>query len=225
MISLIDITHFSGNAGRGTLLFCGLSLRVRPGDRIGILAPAGSGKTTLCRLLLGSLAPDMGTVMREGTVSWPLNSSGLLHPELSALANLRLIAGCKNLDADAVTARVEAIAGTHDLDRPIVTLPPARKLQYAVATTLSIPFDYYLADEMPSLPQGEFADRFEATLALRLRQAGMILITRHAAQLKRHSTRFFVLSEGQLLECESADMAADLFTCAQKRTLTHAEYA
>jgi ATP-binding cassette subfamily F protein uup len=38
------------------------SIRIRRGDRIGIVGPNGSGKTTLLKLLTGALAPDSGTV-------------------------------------------------------------------------------------------------------------------------------------------------------------------
>jgi ATP-binding cassette subfamily F protein uup len=38
------------------------STRVRRGDRIGIVGPNGTGKTTLISLLTGALAPDAGTV-------------------------------------------------------------------------------------------------------------------------------------------------------------------
>jgi ATP-binding cassette subfamily F protein uup len=39
-----------------------VSIRVVRGDRIGLIGPNGAGKTTLLRLLLGELAPDVGTV-------------------------------------------------------------------------------------------------------------------------------------------------------------------
>jgi ATP-binding cassette subfamily F protein uup len=38
------------------------STRIERGDRIGIVGPNGSGKTTLVNLLIGTLAPDSGTV-------------------------------------------------------------------------------------------------------------------------------------------------------------------
>jgi ABC transport system ATP-binding/permease protein len=48
----------------GRLLFDGLSLRFKPGDRIGVVGPNGAGKTTLVRVVLGDLAPDAGEVVR-----------------------------------------------------------------------------------------------------------------------------------------------------------------
>ncbi len=39
-----------------------LSLRIGRGDRVGIVGPNGAGKTTLINLLIGTLAPDEGTL-------------------------------------------------------------------------------------------------------------------------------------------------------------------
>ncbi|MSU25386.1 MAG: ATP-binding cassette domain-containing protein [Opitutus sp.] len=43
-----------------------LTTRIERGDKIGIVGPNGAGKTTLLRLLLGQLAPQVGT-MEQGT--------------------------------------------------------------------------------------------------------------------------------------------------------------
>jgi len=49
----------------GLTVLDGVSLSVGPGDRVGILAPNGVGKSTLLRILSGELEPDAGTVTRS----------------------------------------------------------------------------------------------------------------------------------------------------------------
>ncbi|MBB2948214.1 ATP-binding cassette subfamily F protein 3 [Actinoplanes lutulentus] len=51
-----------GQAHDGDLLFAGLDLVLREGDRIGVVGPNGAGKTTLLRVLAGELAPTAGAV-------------------------------------------------------------------------------------------------------------------------------------------------------------------
>jgi ABC transport system ATP-binding/permease protein len=46
----------------GRTIVANFTTRVRRGDRIGIVGPNGTGKTTLINLLTGALAPDAGTI-------------------------------------------------------------------------------------------------------------------------------------------------------------------
>jgi ATPase subunit of ABC transporter with duplicated ATPase domains len=54
-----------------------ISLTVGPGDRLGLVAPNGTGKSTLLRVLAGLLEPDTGTV----EITPPTATVGLLAQE------------------------------------------------------------------------------------------------------------------------------------------------
>ncbi|MAE59797.1 MAG: hypothetical protein CMJ49_00415 [Planctomycetaceae bacterium] len=53
----------------GKVLFEGLTVRVKRGDRIGIVGPNGAGKSTLVRILLGEQASDTGRSVIGSAVS------------------------------------------------------------------------------------------------------------------------------------------------------------
>jgi ATP-binding cassette subfamily F protein uup len=64
---VIDAEHVTKAFGDRTVIK-DFSLRVRRGDRIGIVGGNGAGKTTLLRLLTGELAPDAGRIKLAKTL-------------------------------------------------------------------------------------------------------------------------------------------------------------
>ena len=65
VIDAEDVTKAFGDR----IIIRDFSLRVQRGDRIGIVGPNGTGKTTLLKLLTGELKPDSGRVTQARTLS------------------------------------------------------------------------------------------------------------------------------------------------------------
>ena len=63
-VIVMDDVHYSYRAGRDVLK--GISLTVRPGERLAIVGPSGAGKSTIGRLLAGIDAPRQGSVTVGG---------------------------------------------------------------------------------------------------------------------------------------------------------------
>ena len=64
--------------GRRTAVLRAVDLRVKAGEMLGIVGPSGAGKTTLVRLIVGSIAPTVGHVRLDGAdmAMWPSADRG-----------------------------------------------------------------------------------------------------------------------------------------------------
>lgn len=140
MVELENI-EFAYPAGRFRLRVPGL--QVLPGERLAIVGPSGTGKTTLLNLVAGILRPDSGTVRVAGVELGSLSEDGVrrfrastvgfvfqdfaLLDYLTARENMLYpyrITPALSLDAE-VRARAEALAGACGLAEKLDRRPGA----------------------------------------------------------------------------------------------------
>ncbi|WP_336852788.1 ABC-F family ATP-binding cassette domain-containing protein [Sinomonas albida] len=89
VIDLEGVTLAYGEAAAGRPLLDNVTLRLAPGERVGLVGVNGAGKSTLLRLLTGELEPTSGRVKRGKTVVPALLSQDVT--ELDDVADLRVI--------------------------------------------------------------------------------------------------------------------------------------
>src|SRR6185295_18006738 len=58
---MISLTHISKQYGR-QILFVDTSFQLNPGEKVGLVGPNGSGKTTIFRMITGEEVPDEGSI-------------------------------------------------------------------------------------------------------------------------------------------------------------------
>lgn len=66
--AMLNVHDLSVSFG-GETLFEGISFRLNPGDRVGLIGKNGAGKSTLLKLLAGEMRPDRGTLAMEKGIS------------------------------------------------------------------------------------------------------------------------------------------------------------
>lgn len=76
----------------GESVYEGLSLSIKPGDKIGLIGPNGAGKTTLLRLMMEELSPAEGSIKWGATVQpgyFPQNATDIVKGDMSLYEWLR----------------------------------------------------------------------------------------------------------------------------------------
>lgn len=210
--------------GEGPVLLRGVSLRLTPGEVLGVIGPSGAGKTTLARVACGALAPDAGTVRLDGAslTDWDGDRLGRYIgyvPQDSALIagsikdNISRFAIWGGGDAALVDAEVVAAAqaaGVHEL---ILRFPngydtvlgaggrglsAGQAQRVALARALYAQPPLLILDEPNSAldADGEAALN-TAILAAKARNVA-ILIVAHRTGILNIADRLLVLRDGQV---------------------------
>jgi capsular polysaccharide transport system ATP-binding protein len=190
-----------------------VSFRVEPGNSLGILAPNGTGKTTLINMIAGLEKPDDGVIRRECKISFPLGFMGGVVHRISAVENARYIARLYGLDPDYVEAYCRWLCNLDEyFDQPIGTYSQGMRARFTFALMLALDFDMYLIDEgMPATTDVEFNRRAGAILQERLRETTIVIVSHQASTLEKFARSAAVLLNGQLHMFDTLEEAKRLY--------------
>lgn len=181
------------------------------GERVGILASPGTGKSSLARLLSGIDQPDRGSVQREGRVSWPIGFAGFLHPALSVRDNLHIFERLVGMPTDATVEFCDAFCGIPGVaSKMMQDLTPTQRAILAYACAVSVPGPaMWIADEVITVGEPFQRKRCDAVLTQRLSEGGLVFLSRNVRQLKQYCDRFYVLINKRLVPCDDLNVAQD----------------
>lgn len=231
--------------GEGPVLLRGVSLRLAPGEVLGVIGPSGAGKTTLARVAAGAVTPDLGVVRLDGAnltdwdgdrlgryIGYVPQDSGLLAGSIKDnISRFAIWAGGDPAIVDAEVVAAAQAAGVHEL---ILRLPKGydttlgaggRGLSAGQAQRVALARALYgqppllILDEPNSAldADGEAALN-NAILAAKARGAA-ILIVAHRTGILNIADRLLVLREGQVeMIGPRAEVVAKMAAAAQAVT-------
>jgi ATPase subunit of ABC transporter with duplicated ATPase domains len=122
-VAVLDAVH---KAYGRRVIYDGLSLTIRRGERWAVMGRNGAGKTTLLKLVAGALEPDSGDVRLGASLKlgyFAQQSLELLNPDLTiieqlqhdfphdGLGVLRTLAGAFQFSGDDVDKKIRALSG------------------------------------------------------------------------------------------------------------------
>ena len=190
-----------------------VSFRVELGRSLGVLAPNGTGKTTLVNMIAGLEKPDDGHIRRECRVSFPLGFMGGVINKISAMENCRYIARLYGLDPDYIEAFCRWMCDLGEyFDQPLGTYSSGMRARFTFSLMLALDFDMYLIDEgMPSSTDVEFNRKAGEILRERLRTTTVIIVSHQPATLEKFAREAAVLLGGKLYMFDTLEEAKALY--------------
>jgi ABC-2 type transport system ATP-binding protein len=207
---LVQVKDIEACYGRRKVLK-GLSFNVYRGELLAIVGPNGCGKTTLLRVLAGTLPPVKGDVivngasMRKDPVTAKRNVGYMMegdrvYGELSALDNVVIYAKFYNVpDVKGKTIELLRKLGLHDLSRKASKLSIGEKRKLSLARALIHDPPVLLLDEPTSNLDPAIASEVRQTLESMKESKSIIFCSHNLYEVKDIASKMAVMEEGSFI--------------------------
>jgi ABC-type polysaccharide/polyol phosphate transport system ATPase subunit len=180
-----------------------VSLRVEPGEAVGLIGRNGSGKTTLLRLLAGIMKPTSGTVLTGGRVASLLELGAGFHPEFTGRENVYLNGSIYGLKRAYIDEQIDEIVAFAELERaidlPVRTYSSGMYMRLGFAVAAHLSADILLLDEVFAVGDEAFQQKCFGKIFDFKRRGGTIVFVSHdAASVEKLCERAVLLVEGHV---------------------------
>lgn len=208
----------------GSTIFHGLSLRVKPGERIGIVGRSGAGKSTLVNLLLRFFDVNSGTIRIDGQdiknvpqdslraqIGVVTQDTSLLHRSVRenvlygrpSATEEEMITACRRAEADKFIVNLRDAEGRAGYEAQVgergVTLSGGQRQRIAIARVILKDAPILILDEATSALDSEVEAAIQESLDQLMDKKTVIAIA-HRLSTIAALDRLIVLDEGAIVE-------------------------
>lgn len=199
MIRFENLTKSFRLRGERKVVIDHLNLTLPTGRSLALLGRNGAGKSTLLQMIAGTMRPDSGRIVSDGSISWPVGFGGSFHKDLTGAENVRFIARIYGVDTDGLIAFVEDFA---ELGRffhmPVRSYSSGMRSRLTFGASMGIHFDTYLVDEVTATGDAAFKSKSRAVFAERMKNASAIMVNHSMNQVRQFCDAGLVLENGQV---------------------------
>jgi len=198
------------------VVFPGVDLTVRRGEKIGIIGVNGAGKTTLLRMLAGELPNDGGTIRIGNGVE--VGYYAQHHADTLDLG-ATVYEVVQRASPDTPPARVRSILGAFmfsgdDTDKPVKVLSGGEKARVALARLLVAPGNLLLMDEPTNHLDLASSESLAASLATF--DGTLVFVSHNRSLIRSLATKIWNV-EDQRVEVYPGTLDEYMYSMAQRR--------
>ncbi len=211
MIRFENLTKIYTLEGRRTVVADNLNTTFPTGRAVALMGRNGAGKSSLLRMVAGTMDPTWGRIVSDGTISWPVGFAGSFHNELTGAQNVRFVARIYGVDTDELVDFVQDFAevGQH-FHMPIKSYSSGMKSRLTFGTSMGIAFDTYLIDEVTAVGDASFKAKSARLFADRMRNSGALMVSHSMGQVRQMCDAGAVLEDGKLTYYDDLDEAIEV---------------
>ena len=162
-----------------------VSLRLFPGESLGIMGRNGSGKSSLLQIIAGTLRPTSGTAQTRGRIGALLELGSGFNPEFTGLENVYLNAALLGLNRKQTDAKLDQILDFADIgdfiDQPVKTYSSGMVVRLGFAVQTAVDPEVLIVDEALAVGDESFQRKCFRRLDSLKKTGTSLLFVSHAA--------------------------------------------
>jgi ABC-type polysaccharide/polyol phosphate transport system ATPase subunit len=192
-----------------------VSLKIEPGEALGLVGRNGSGKTTLLKLLSGIFRPTSGSITTGGRIGSLLELGAGFLPDFTGRENVYLNGSLHGLSRARIDEAMHEIVSFAELeqfiDLPVRTYSSGMYMRLGFSVAAHIQADILLLDEVFAVGDEEFQRKCFGKIHEFKSRGGTIVFVSHDAQaVERLCDRAVLLRQGSVVfEGVTRDAIAD----------------
>ncbi|MFN3374958.1 MAG: ABC transporter ATP-binding protein [Burkholderiaceae bacterium] len=167
-----------------------VSFELQRGQCIGVIGDNGAGKSSLLKLLAGTLQPSEGRIDRVGRVTAILELGAGFHPDFSGRDNLYFGGSLIGIDRDEMQrlepSIIEFCELGEALDRPVKTYSSGMTVRLAFALVTAVQPDVLIIDEALAVGDQHFQKKCVERITAFRNNGCTILFCSHSPYHIRH---------------------------------------
>ena len=197
-----------------------VSFELQRGECIGVIGDNGAGKSSLLKLLAGTLQPSQGRIERVGRVTAILELGAGFHPDFSGRDNLYFggsLIGISREEMERLEPEIIEFCELGEaLDRPVKTYSSGMTVRLAFALVTAVQPDVLIIDEALAVGDQHFQKKCVERITAFRNSGCTILFCSHSPYHIRHlCDRALWLKAGQVAQfggTEEVLAAYDVYT-------------
>ena len=198
------------------VVFPGIDLTVRRGEKIGIIGVNGAGKTTLLRMIAGELPHDAGTIRIGNGVKVGYYAQ---HHADTLDMGATVYEIVQRASPDTPPARVRSILGAFmfsgdDVDKPAKVLSGGERARVALARLLVNPGNLLLMDEPTN--HLDLASSESLAQSLTTFDGTLVFVSHNRSLIRTLATRIWNVEEGRV-ETYPGTLDEYMYSMTQRR--------
>lgn len=204
-----------------------VTFQVKAGEAVGVVGQNGAGKSSLLKLITGTLQPNSGSVTVNGRIAAILELGMGFNPELTGRQNVyhaASIMGFGAADVDEVIADLEAFAEVgHYFDEPVRTYSSGMQVRVAFAVATAWRPEILIVDEALSVGDSYFQHKsFNRIREFQSQGTTLLIVSHDRASIQALCDRALLLEKGSVIKDGPPEEVMDFYNAliAEKENST-----